>query len=207
MTVSLTAPRLTPEDLLRERQGLSDEERTCIDQDAYGIRAIPWYRYTPAELAEYVKQVQDYCLHGDSNDNNLSVLGTATVKENNERASYLRAMQLCPDLVATETDPLRFLRCERFDVRKASSRLLRYWTMREKIFGERAFRRMDLSGEGVLTHDDVASFERFGTFLLPHDDLGRLIVYGHRPAYSGLNSADFMVSTSDNSPRNYDTYF
>jgi hypothetical protein len=248
MTVSWTAPRLFPDDLLREKEALQPQVRESIEQDAYGYRPIPWY---PSLRRRLCRLSEDSNSNNNNNNNSsnsnsdnadneseqpeevingrtpdewrrivhdyiatipaalpfsISNRYTTTYSKKSDgaspvnRASYDHAMQICPDIVARETDVWKFLLCEHFDVQKAAHRLMRYWTMRESIFGlDRAFLPMDLSGDGTLTRDDVASFSRFGTMMLPHDELGRVVIYGQRSAYNGLsnNSADFMVRAMD----------
>lgn len=54
-----------------------------------------------------------------------------------ERAEYNMALQLAPQLVLVESDPLRFLRFEHYDAAKAARGIARYWKIRKEIFGER----------------------------------------------------------------------
>jgi hypothetical protein len=72
------------------------------------------------------------------------------------KANYLTAKRQVPELVASETAPLRFLVREEFDPWAAARRLCCYWTFRKQSFADRWLRPMDLSGEGCLTKADVS---------------------------------------------------
>ena len=67
-----------------------------------------------------------------------------------DKRDYVEAMKLAPHLVETESDPVRFLRFEKFNAWAAAQRLVAYWKARTEIFGERAFLSMDLSGTGAM---------------------------------------------------------
>lgn len=71
------------------------------------------------------------------------------------KAAYLQALNECPHLVQTESDPLKFLRFEKYNSWSASERLVTYWRKRKEWFGDRAFLPMDLSGNGALSEEDV----------------------------------------------------
>jgi hypothetical protein len=101
-----------------------------------------------------------------------------------QKRPHIRALFQLPELVRTESEPLRFLRCERFDANPlddlevignsvvrtqtfyrllfffrtlygAARRLVHYWEMRQKIFGDRAYIPMVLTGHGALTAEEV----------------------------------------------------
>ena len=46
---------------------------------------------------------------------------------NEETHEYMEAKRRCPELVMSESDPTRFLRCESYDNFKAALRLSKYW--------------------------------------------------------------------------------
>ncbi|GAX21572.1 hypothetical protein FisN_29Hh003 [Fistulifera solaris] len=71
------------------------------------------------------------------------------------RAAYQRARSECPHLVATESDPLKFLQFEQYNPWSAAERIVTYWNKRYEWFGERAFLPMNLSGHGALNEEDV----------------------------------------------------
>jgi hypothetical protein len=57
-----------------------------------------------------------------------------------DKAAYFEALAKDPELVQRESDPTRFLECERQDPWKAAKRLACYWQIRKDIFGaQRAF--------------------------------------------------------------------
>jgi hypothetical protein len=64
-----------------------------------------------------------------------------------ERKSYM--IERVPTLVATESNPIVFLRCEKFNATAAAQRLIKYWDARV-IFGDRAFLPMVQTERGTL---------------------------------------------------------
>jgi len=73
-----------------------------------------------------------------------------------DKVAYLEALERCPDLVQTESDPLRFARVESFNDYKAARRLVEYWKYRKELFGEQqAFLPMVQTGTGALTKEDI----------------------------------------------------
>lgn len=72
------------------------------------------------------------------------------------KLEYLEACRLAPDVVASETDPLAFLRTERMNPWAAATRLVLYWKHRRELFGEKWLRPiLDTSGQGALGETDV----------------------------------------------------
>jgi hypothetical protein len=57
-----------------------------------------------------------------------------------EKEDYAKALEVAPELVSTESDPMRFLRYTNFNVAAAAQRLVLYWKRRCELFGDRAFR-------------------------------------------------------------------
>ena len=91
------------------------------------------------------------------------------------KAAYLEAMERVPHLVETESDPMRFLRFEKYNPFAAARRLVTYWKTRKNIFGERAFLPLDLSKSGALTAEDVALLNSGLHALLPNDKKNRSV--------------------------------
>lgn len=96
------------------------------------------------------------------------------------KAAYLEAAERAPHLVTSESDSARFLRCSDYDVSTASKRLVAYWDLRKKLFGERAFLPMTQTGSGALTHDDVVVLSSGSAAILPHDAKNRNVVITDR---------------------------
>lgn len=93
-----------------------------------------------------------------------------------KKAAYLEAKARCSHLVQTESNSSYFLRREAYDVWAAAKRLVAYWDERKKIFGERAFRLMILTGEGALSLLDIEVFKTGYLVLLPADYNGRAVI-------------------------------
>ena len=93
-----------------------------------------------------------------------------------EKADFLIAQRVCPQVVATESDPLRFLRFTNFDPWAAALRLAKYWKMRREIFGNQAFLPMTLTGDGALSEEDITVIRAGSLVLLPYDNEGRSVL-------------------------------
>lgn len=122
-----------------------------------------------------------------------------------EKQEYLEASRLVPHLVATESDPLRFLRTESMNPWSAATRLALYWKYRKEAFGERWLLPMDLSGNGALSPTDVANIRNNiivvhrvpGEPTVLHVDFGRTqdpdLTFGNRAAFF----ASFVLKGDD----------
>ena len=95
---------------------------------------------------------------------------------NEEKQPYLTANACVPFLVQLESNPLKFLRFEKYNAWAAAKRLSGYWKMRLEIFGSRAFLPLSLSGVGALTPEDVTSFHSSYICFLPKDERGRTVM-------------------------------
>lgn len=93
-----------------------------------------------------------------------------------EKSGYVAATRCVPYLVQTESDPLKFLKCEAYNAWAAAHRLAYYWKKRLEIFGDRAFLPLTLSGNGALNEEDVASFYAGYMSFLPNDYQGRTVL-------------------------------
>jgi hypothetical protein len=96
-TFSWTAPLLSEADLENEHASLSAEESYRIDSDKQGSFAI--LRESPEMIACAEAAVAEALQRIDGP----------------RKVAYSEAVEICPDLVHTESDYLRFLRCENFD--------------------------------------------------------------------------------------------
>lgn len=68
-------------------------------------------------------------------DQSLNELETAISKIKQKRSAYDKAMFLSPRYVKNRDFRLMFLRCERFDVQKAASRMVKHFEMKLELFG------------------------------------------------------------------------
>mmetsp|Transcript_10827 Transcript_10827/g.22240 ORF Transcript_10827/g.22240 Transcript_10827/m.22240 type:complete len:94 (-) Transcript_10827:1141-1422(-) len=73
-----------------------------------------------------------------------------------QKSAYLEAKRREPDLVATETNPLHFIRFCEFNIWDAAQRMVTYWRERKDIFQDRAFRPLSLRPDNsALEPDDI----------------------------------------------------
>ena len=94
-----------------------------------------------------------------------------------ERKSYKKAVKRVPSLVATESNPIFFLRCENFNASAAAKRLIKYWDFRCEIFGDRAFFPMVQTGTGALSRDDMVVLKTGSVVILPNHESGQVVLY------------------------------
>ena len=78
---------------------------------------------------------------------------------------YRTALTAAPAIVATETHPLKFLRCCQGDPWSAAARLCQNWTYRREIFGAHDWCKPMRLRDGALTMEDV-DFLRTGAFTI-----------------------------------------
>jgi hypothetical protein len=161
-TLSYTSPQISLGQLEGEKASLSEDEGYTIACEKHGWNPI--LRETPEMRQRGLAQFEE-ALQGVS-----------------DKREYLRAIELAPELVRTESDPLRFLRCENYDAWAAALRLTKYWKMRCKIFGDRAFLPMTQTGEGAMTNQDVERLREGAMRLVDPDKMGRAVIYMRRAA-------------------------
>jgi hypothetical protein len=94
-----------------------------------------------------------------------------------DRKCYIKAIERVPYLVATESNPIVFLRCEKFNASDAAQRLIKYWDARCEIFGDRAFLPMVQTGNGTLSRDDMVVLKTGSVAILPNHESGRVVLY------------------------------
>jgi len=79
---------------------------------------------------------------------------------------YRTAMTTIPDIVTTETHPIKFLRCCQGDPWSAAVRLCHNWTFRRETFGsDHWLKPMRMSHDGALCMEDI-EFLRTGAFAI-----------------------------------------
>ena len=93
-----------------------------------------------------------------------------------EKKDYLEAKRVVPHLVLKESNPIWFIRCEKWNTWAAARRVTFYWKKRKEYFGARAHLPMNQSGEGALSKEDVALLSTGYICLLPRDAKGRDVV-------------------------------
>jgi hypothetical protein len=97
-----------------------------------------------------------------------------------KKAAYVKAQERCPQLLKTESDPLKFLRYDKDNYWKAAVRLVLYWEEREGLFGEKAFLPMTQTGNGALSVEDVMALHTGNYALLPKASSGEEVVFVDR---------------------------
>jgi hypothetical protein len=152
-----SAPIVTKEDEIIERGALSDDEWQRIQEEVYGSEII---------MPETDTMLQE---------------GTALIAQalqdipDTDKLAYLEALERAPELVERESGPVAFLRCEKFNIWAAAQRLVKYWNVRKKVFGEeRAF--LPMTQTGAMLED--MEYLKKGLWLKVADDaFGRTVVY------------------------------
>ena len=106
-----------------------------------------------------------------------------------DKIDLLTARERAPALVAAESPPARFLRCENFDFAKAATRWCAYWKGRKSLFGPRALLPIH-SYEAMLSDREISYVKGMLKRSVGVDTDGRSIIAfsGRRPADSGLDS-------------------
>lgn len=94
---SFSAPRFTEEDEIRELAAMTDAEREEVRHDLYGTHVEV---EETSELVETSLAQMQACLEEIPQE---------------EKEVYLEACRVCPELVETESAPIRFLRSENYD--------------------------------------------------------------------------------------------
>jgi hypothetical protein len=155
-----SAPLVTTEDEIIEREKLTGDERQIIEDEVYGTEDImpeteTMLRKGTALMAQALQAIPDI-----------------------DKQAYLEALERTPKLVQRESDPASFLRCEKYDYWAAAHRLVKYWNVRKMVFGpERAF--LPMTQAGAMLED--MEYLRKGLYLiLADDEFGRSVVYWDR---------------------------
>lgn len=154
---SFSAPRFTEEDEIRELAAMTDAEREEVRNDLYG---------THSELEE-TDQLREVSLE--------EMQQALDEIQDDEKSGYLEACQICPELVRTESAPIRFLRSENYQPERAARRLVKYWDYRKQVFQDRAFLTMRLDN-GAMFPEDESTLKWGHTEILPDDKNGRLVL-------------------------------
>jgi hypothetical protein len=93
-----------------------------------------------------------------------------------EKEDYVKALEVAPKLVLTESDPMRLLRFTNFNVPAAAQSLVLYWKRRRELFGDRAFLPLTLTGDGALSDSDIDLLKTGQVAFLPNDADGRTVM-------------------------------
>ena len=175
---SFTAPYITEEEELAEREALTEEERQQIrrdiglepfqDEGAFLTPSLPPVQVT----VEKVQQVHEQ------------------LEQLPQAETYRQALAAAPSVVTAETDVQAFLRIEAWDVEKAARRVARYWSLRTDVFASPKestssdFEILPLTLQGALTAEERALLSLGLVFLLPDDRHGRAVMYLDRTRFT-----------------------
>jgi hypothetical protein len=108
---SFTAPQFTEEEEKVQKESLSEEDKRIIEDDVYGRRQIIESDYQRESSPALVQAA----LHA--------------IREE-DKQDYLAALDACPNLVATESDALRFMRADNYNAKVSVTNL---WSSRSLI--------------------------------------------------------------------------
>ena len=171
---SVTAPSWSKEDERREEESLSPEERQQIYSDLFG------------EQVEASESSNACAFHTDAMVKLVEAIENIS---NSHKIVYLEAMRLNPKLVTRESQLSYFLKHENYNEKAAARRVVQYWQLRGKIFTNRAYEAMTLSGKGALDSQDV-NFLRAGILqFLPNDVHDRTVIFYNNSAFENCGFA------------------
>lgn len=160
--ISYTAPLFTEEQEKKEKESITEEEILEVVKDVFGIEELidETEELLATSLAQFAQELA--AIHDE------------------EKESYNLALQKCPRVVEEETAPIRFLRADDYDAKRAATRLVTYWESRLELFGpNRAFLPMTLDGAMA---DDIDCFAILldGNYMLPKDNHGRAVYFSDK---------------------------
>ena len=124
-------------------------------------------------------------------------MDTIQLMPETEKEDYLEAVKNAPYLFedSAESDPMKWIRRCEYDVFLASKRFCKYWKLRRKYFGDRAFLPMVLGGNGALSKDDTFSLEAGFPCILPPLNCGKQVVYADRQQWVHSLTRDHRLRT------------
>jgi hypothetical protein len=116
-----------------------------------------------------------------------------------DKIAYLEALEKCPELIRTESDPIMFLRRDNFDPNAATRRLFMYWTVRKENFLDKAFCPLTLGPEGAMCREDIDLLETGFLCILPPTRDGTSVLcvdYSRLQGLEGLPSTESRMRIS-----------
>jgi len=146
-------------DIVLQEEEMTLQERNEAYEDVHGVgKAV---EETPELLSNSLEEMKD-CL---------------SATDHPDKKSYLIALQKNNDYVLSDRMLLPFLRCDRFEITKATKRYFKYYAMIERVFGQEALGRdlllTDLTPEQQQHFVDEAHVQ----FLRQRDSMGRAIQF------------------------------
>lgn len=157
MVFTFSAPFITPEQELAERNALTEEELEQLRRDTYGEDAPPLPE-NPSTVAQALRLFQEALQSLDASS----------------KTAYLQALEQVPELVEQESNPIAFLRACQYDAWAAATRLVEYWTLRLELFADKAFEPMTADG---AMRDDMSFLKKAIIIRLGADAHNRPVLY------------------------------
>jgi hypothetical protein len=166
---SFTAPFWSSDDEAAEIDGLTPQEQRDLYDDLHGRLEV--VHEPPEALARGIAMVQS----------------AIDCMEPAEKADYLEALRVAPEVVEHESSMAAFWRCTSGDAWAAARRLVEYWTVRKETFGSRAFLPCRMGS--LLDKEDVQTLHKGIIHILPDDVSGRPVLFWDR-----IRSVDTVAS-------------
>ena len=110
-----------------------------------------------------------------------SIIQAIQLLDHDTKAAYLQAVQRAPEVVEHESDPLKFVRANEYNIWTAAVKLCRYWKERKYAFGPDKFTKpLNLSGFGAMGREDMLSLQSGATVILPKTRDNKYVVFCDR---------------------------
>jgi hypothetical protein len=163
---TFTAPTFSEDEEALERSTLSGKEKDQIRWDMYGVGA---------SVHDETTTVIDV----DDETRGLRLMNEviSTSKGDHDKAALRAAMESVPHLVSRESHFVYFLRCENYNPWAAADRVARYWSIRQHLFGSKAFLPLTMSGAMA---GDVEFLRKGFVYLQQRDRRGRPVLFFDR---------------------------
>lgn len=110
-----------------------------------------------------------------------------------DRLAYHEAKRRAPHLIETESNPVRYLQAENYNIWAAARRIGFYWRSRIEYFADRAFLPMALNDnvESALSDIDKKIFKSGIMTIAPSDEKGRTVLLYN---FARLNKTSFELN-------------
>jgi hypothetical protein len=171
---TFTAPTFTEAQEALERSSLSEKEKDQIRCDLYGVDSSVF------PVSTHYSAIHDddqNILDDESRSLNLINEVICTSSGHHDKAALRTALETVPHLVTKESNFVYYLRCENYDPWAAADRVARYWSIRQHLFGPKAFLPLTLTG---ALADDVEFLRKGFVYLQCRDRRGRPVLFFDR---------------------------
>lgn len=156
MPPNASNPKVADSLIASQMAKLSVDDREKVYMDVHGISNSPSITETPKLIRESLVELN------------------REIKLLPQRKAYDLAEKLDPNYVNHPDFCLAFLRCEKFDARKAALRIIRHFQMKLDLFGENKI-VMNITQDDLDIEDMEALYCANGRFLNAFDSGGRVI--------------------------------